>query len=79
LKILGLDGDTLGVDSSQVGVFEQGDEVGLGSLLQSHDGGRLESEVGLEVLGDFTDQTLEWELSDEELSGPAVSLIQSVD
>ena len=38
-------------------------------LLKSTNGGRLESEVGLEVLGDLTNQTLEWELSDEELSG----------
>lgn len=27
--VLGLDGNTLGVDSSQVGVFEERDEVGL--------------------------------------------------
>jgi hypothetical protein len=30
----------------------------------------LESEVGLEVLGDFSDQTLEGELSDEKLGRP---------
>ena len=40
-------------------------------LLEGHDGGRLESEVGLEVLGDLTDETLEGELSDEELGGSA--------
>jgi hypothetical protein len=45
-------------------------EVGLGSLLESHDGRRLEAEVGLEVLGDLTDETLEGELADEELGGP---------
>ena len=37
-KILGLDGDTLGVDGSQVGVLEEGDEVRLCSLLEGHDG-----------------------------------------
>lgn len=36
------------MDGSQVGVLKEGDEVGLGSLLESHDGRRLESEVGLE-------------------------------
>jgi len=51
LEILGLDGDSLGVDGSQVGVLEEGDEVGLGSLLEGHDGGRLESEVGLGLAG----------------------------
>jgi hypothetical protein len=53
LHVLGLDGDTLGVDGAQVGVLEERDEVGLGSLLEGHDGGRLEPQVGLEVLGDF--------------------------
>ena len=28
-----MDGDTLGVDSSKVGVFEEGDEVSLGSFM----------------------------------------------
>jgi hypothetical protein len=55
------------LDGSQVGVFEQGDEVSLRSLLQSHNSGRLESQVGLEVLGDFSNQSLEGELSDQEL------------
>ena len=38
LDILGHDGDTLGVDSAQVGVLEEPDEVGFASLLESHDG-----------------------------------------
>lgn len=71
LQVLGLDGDALGVDGGQVGVLEEGDEVGLGRLLEREDGGGLESQVGLEVLGDLTDQTLEGELSDQELSGPS--------
>ena len=33
-----LDGDTLGVDGSEVGVFEERDEVRLGGLLEGHDG-----------------------------------------
>jgi len=62
-----LDGDALGVDGAKVGVLEQADEVCLNGFLESTDGGRLESEVRLEVLCDFTNQTLEGELSDEEL------------
>lgn len=50
-----LDGDTLGVDGAQVGVLEEGHEVRLDGLLESTDGGRLEAQVGLEVLGDLTD------------------------
>ena len=63
LDVLGLDGDTLGVDGAEVGVLEERDEVSLNGLLESTDGGRLEAEVGLEVLGDFTDETLEGELA----------------
>ena len=37
-KILGLDGDTLSVDGSKVGVLEEGDKVRLGRLLERHDG-----------------------------------------
>ena len=47
-QVLGLDGDTLSVDSGQVGVLEEGDEVGLGGLLQCHNSGGLEAEVRLE-------------------------------
>ena len=59
LEVLRLDGDSLGVDSGQVGVLEEGDEVSLGRLLESHDGRRLEPKVGLEVLSDLTNETLE--------------------
>ena len=67
LDVLALDGDTLGVDGAEVGVLEEGDEVGLNRLLERTDGGALEAEVGLEVLGDLTDKTLERQLADEEL------------
>jgi hypothetical protein len=55
------------VNSAQVGVLEEGDEVSLNGLLESADGRRLEAEIRLEVLGDLTDETLEGELADEEL------------
>jgi len=60
-------GDTLGVDGAQVGVLEERDEVSLNGLLKSTDGRALEAEVGLEVLSNLTDKTLEWQLADEEL------------
>lgn len=40
---------TLGVDGGQVGVLEERDEVRLGSLLEGHDGGALEAQVGLYI------------------------------
>ena len=67
LDVLGHDGDTLGVDGAKVGVLEEVDEVRLGSLLESKDGSSLEAEVGLELLGDLTDEALEGELADEKV------------
>ena len=69
LDVLGHDGHTLGVDGAQVGVLEETDQVGLASLLQGHDGGALEAQIGLEVLGDLTDQALEGQLADQQLGG----------
>ena len=73
LDVLGHDGDTLGVDGAQVGVLEQADQVALASFLQGHDRGALESEISLEVLGNLSHQTLERQLSDQELSRFLVS------
>ena len=73
LDVLWHDGDPLGVDGAQVGVFEESDQVGFGGFLEGSDGSRLESQVGLEVLGDLTDEALEWELADQELGGLLVA------
>ena len=67
LNVFGHDGDTLGVNGAQVGVLEEANEVGLRSLLKGEDGGSLEAQVTLEVLGDLADETLEGELADEEV------------
>jgi hypothetical protein len=66
-EVLRLDGDALGVDGGEVRVLEEGDEVRLGGLLERHDGGRLEAEVGLEVLRDLAHEPLERQLADEQL------------
>ncbi len=73
LDVLRHDCHTLGVDSAQVGVFEETDEVGLAGFLEGHDGGALEAEISLEVLGDLTDQPLERELADQKLSALLVA------
>ena len=73
LDVLGHDGDTLGMDGAQVGVLKETNKVGLAGLLEGHDGRALEPQVSLEVLGNLTDQTLEGQLADEELSGLLVS------
>ena len=56
------------MDGAQVGVLEQADQVGFGSLLQGEHCGRLEAEVRLEVLCDFTNEALKFtELGGEKL------------
>jgi len=69
LDVLRHDGDTLGVDGAQVGVLEEANQVGLGGLLEGEDGGALEAEVSLKLLGDLSHQALERELADEQLRG----------
>lgn len=69
LNILGHNCDALGVDGAQVGVFEKTYQVGLTGFLQGTDGRRLETEIRLEILGNFTHQPLEGQLADQQLGG----------
>jgi len=55
------------MNSAKVGVLKEGDEVSLNGLLESADGRRLEAKIRLEVLSDFTNETLERKLADQEL------------
>jgi hypothetical protein len=73
LDILGLDSNTLSVNGSQVGIFEEGNEVSFGGFLKGTNGGRLETKISLEVLSDFTNKTLERKLADQKLSGLLVT------
>ena len=69
LNVLGHDGDALGVDGAQVGVFKQTNKVSLASFLKSHHSGALETQIGLKILSDFSHKTLEGQLADEQLGG----------
>ena len=73
MDVLWHDGDSLGVDGAQVSILEKSNKVGLGGFLKGKDGRSLESKVGLEVLGDLSDKSLEWKLSDQKLGGLLVS------
>ena len=68
LDVLGHDGDPLGVDGAEVGVLEESHKVSLAGLLQSHHSRALEAQVSLEILGDLTNQPLEGQLADQQLS-----------
>jgi len=69
LEVSGHDGDSLGVDGAEVGVLEEGDQVSFGGFLEGQDGGGLESEFLFPLVGDFSDHSLEGQLSDEQVSG----------
>ena len=48
-------------------------KVGLGGFLEGSNGSRLEAQIGLEVLGNFTDKTLEGQLADQQLGALLVA------
>merc|ERR1712048_246661 len=68
LHVLGHDGDSLSVDGTEVGVLEESNHVSLSGLLESEDGGGLESKIGLEIVGDLSDESLERKFSNKEFS-----------
>lgn len=73
LDILGHDSNSFGVDGAQVGILEKTNEVCFASLLQSHDSWALESQIGLEILGDLTNKSLEWKFPDQKFSALLVT------
>ena len=73
LDILRHDGNTLGVNGTQVGILKKTNEVSLSGFLEGKNGRSLEAKIGLEVLGDLTDQTLEGQLADQQVGGLLVT------
>merc|ERR1719244_542374 len=53
------------MNGTQIGVLKQAHKVGLTGLLQSPHSCTLEPQVSLEILGNLTNQTLEWQLADQ--------------
>ena len=62
------DSNSVSVDGAKVGILEEADEVSFGGFLEGSDSAGLESEVTAESGGDFSNEPLEWELPDEEVS-----------
>ena len=67
MDILGHDGNTLGVNGTQVGIFKESNKVGFSSFLKGQDSRSLESKITLEILSNLTNKTLERKLSDEQV------------
>ena len=74
LEITSHEGDTLGVESAEVGVAEEASDVRFSGFLESSDGGCLPAETVLVAGGEFTDEALEGGLAHEEISGLLVLL-----
>jgi hypothetical protein len=53
LDVLWHNGDTLGVDGAQVGVFKQTDQVSFAGFLKSSNGCALKPEISFEVLSNL--------------------------
>jgi len=68
LKISSHDGHSLCVNGAQVSVLEQGNEVGFSWFLKSQHCWALEAEFLFELVSNFSDESLEGELSNEEIS-----------
>ena len=66
LDVLGHDGDSLGMDGTQVGVFKESNQVSLRGFLKSHNSAGLEPQISLEILGDFSHQSLEGKFADKQ-------------
>jgi hypothetical protein len=75
LHVLWHDGNSLGMDWAEVGVFKETDEVSLWCFLESKDSRWLESEVILELWGNFSYESLERKFPDKEFS----ALLESSD
>lgn len=73
LNVLWHDGNSLGVNGTQVSVFEESDEISLAGFLKSHDGRALETQIRLKILCDFTDETLERQLANQQFSALLVT------
>jgi len=69
LDVFGHDGDPLGVDCAQVGVLKQTHQISLARLLQGHNSRALEAQICLEILSDFSHQTLEGQFANQQFSG----------
>ena len=68
LDVLWHDSHAFCVNGAQVCVLEQPDQVGLAGFLQGHHGRSLESQIGLEILSDLSNQPLKRQLANQQFS-----------
>jgi len=57
------------MNSTQIRIFKQTDKICLDSLLKGSNSTALESQIGLEILCNFPDESLEGKLANEKFGG----------
>ncbi len=67
LHVLGHRCDSLGMDSTEVGVLEKTGQVGLGGFLQGAEGSSLDAEVVVVSLDNLANKALEGHLGDQKV------------
>ena len=68
LNVFWHNGDSLGMNSTQVCILKETNQVSFWCFLESHNSWRLKSKISLEVLSNFSNQSLERKFSDQEFS-----------
>ena len=74
LQVLLLNGKTFGVDGAQVGVLEEAYDVGLGSFLECYKRLGLETKVGVDLLSDIANHSLEGSAREKHIHGLLIPL-----
>ena len=62
------------MDAAKIGIFEKSNKVRFGCFLKSNQGGCLESKFGVKFMCNFSNKSLEWQLSKKKGSALLVSL-----
>ena len=68
LHIFGHNGDSFGMNGTEICVFKQAHKISFRSFLQCKDGLRTETKIILEFLSNFTNQSLEGQFADQQFS-----------
>jgi hypothetical protein len=67
LNILGHDGDALGMNGAQVGIFEQANQVGFSRFLKRKDSRALETKIRLKILCNLSNKALKGKLANQQV------------
>jgi predicted secreted protein len=72
-NVAGHNRNPFGMDCKEIDIAKQTDQIGFGRLLQRRNGRRLETQIGLVVSRDFSNQSLERQFADQEFRGLLVA------